>query len=188
MRPAHSTAAATSPTSITLKWKDNASSATGYDILCASDGVDFTQIAKVTGGSATSCTDNAALADSANQYEIVAYNAALSSAPSAQAATVTPPVAPAAPTAAAVSPTSVNLAWTDKDANATSYTILRSTDGKTYASVGTVTSGSANTFTDGTVKAATTYYYEVEATHGSLASGSIQRRSRSYVTGRPQRA
>jgi hypothetical protein len=64
----------------------------------------------------------------------------------------------------------VQLSWTDHDSSATGYQILRGTDGTHFLQVAQLTSGSAVSYTDSTVSAGTTYYYEVIATSGVAVS------------------
>ena len=65
-------------------------------------------------------------------------------------------------TAAATSTTSVGLTWKDTNSTAAGYNVLRSTNGKTYATIATLNSASANSYTDTTGMSGTTYDYEVE--------------------------
>ncbi|MGA2232765.1 MAG: hypothetical protein ABSH22_17840, partial [Tepidisphaeraceae bacterium] len=168
--PSNLTATATSPTSVTLSWKDNDTSAIGYDVLRSTDGVHFTQIAKVTSAKATTYADNTAAADTSYEYEVMAFDASTTSPVSSAASVVTPLVAPSGLTAAATAPTSVQLKWKDNDPTAAGYDILRSTNGKTYSLVTLLASGSATTYTDTTAVSGTTYDYEVQASNGSNAS------------------
>lgn len=78
--------------------------------------------------------------------------------------------APSAPTnvvATAASATSVSITWT-ASAGATSYTVYRSSNNSTYASVGTP---ATNSLTDSTASANTAYMYKVTATNGNGTSG-----------------
>lgn len=77
--------ASTAGSWITLAW--TASAATGYDVLRSTDGVSFAQIAQ---GAATSYTDTAVVAGQSYDYEVEAYNASGTSAPS-NLATLTAP-------------------------------------------------------------------------------------------------
>jgi len=157
-----------SPMSVQLTWTYKDSAAAGYNILRSTDGVDFTNIAQMPGAKAYKYIDAAAISGTAYTYEVQAYNGNTTSAVSNNAPVTTPLVAPSGLTAAAGSPTDVQLTWTGNDTSATGYSILRTTDGKHYASVG-VTSGEAN-FDDTTVVSGHWYGYEVIATEGAITS------------------
>jgi hypothetical protein len=78
----------------------------------------------------------------------------------------------------ALSPTKIQLSWTNNATNATGVKILRSTDGVNFTQVGTVARDVA-TFSDSGLMPTTTYYYAVVATnqHGDsrfAMSGAIR--------------
>ena len=82
--------------------------------------------------------------------------------------TCTPPAAPTGVTASSSSQTGASVSWT-ASSGATSYNILRSTtSGSGYVQVGTSTTTS---FTDSGLACGTTYYYVVQASNGTCASG-----------------
>jgi hypothetical protein len=96
-----------------------------------------------------------------------------------------PPAAPLPPTALAASdgtsPTQVSLAW-NASANATSYTVYRSTAAGTQGSaIGTVASPG---FTDTTALAGTLYYYAIVAT-GPGGSSALSAQDTGFVAGVP---
>ena len=70
---------------------------------------------------------------------------------------VAPPAAPPNLTAKASSNSKIALSWTGV-ADATSYLVMRSLDGKSWTQVGTTASG-ATSFTDTGLASSTTYYY-----------------------------
>jgi regulation of enolase protein 1 (concanavalin A-like superfamily) len=80
--------------------------------------------------------------------------------------TLAVPAAPASLTATAVSSTRIDLQWTDSSNTETGFQIERSTDGQTFAAIG---SGAADTatFSDTTVAAGTRYFYRVAAFNGA---------------------
>jgi hypothetical protein len=149
-------------TSVQLHWKDNATTATGYQILRATDGVHFSQIATLTGATANTYTDARVASGHSYTYEVEAYNKTTTSAVSNKAAATTPLIAPTSLTAT-LSGLTINLAWTNKDTSATGYTILRSTDGKNYTTLATLNGANAKTYSDTTTTYGTTYSYEVVA-------------------------
>jgi hypothetical protein len=83
-------------------------------------------------------------------------------------AACTPPAAPTGLTATAASSSQINLSWT-ASAGATSYIILRSTtSGGPYTQVGT---SATTSFSNTGLSCNTTYYYVVQASNGTCASG-----------------
>ncbi|HXT20224.1 MAG TPA: pre-peptidase C-terminal domain-containing protein, partial [Thermoanaerobaculia bacterium] len=83
-------------------------------------------------------------------------------------AACTPPAAPTGVSATAASSSAINVSWT-ASAGATSYIILRSTtSGGPYTQVGT---SSTTSFADSGLSCNTTYYYVVQASNGTCASG-----------------
>jgi hypothetical protein len=76
-----------------------------------------------------------------------------------------PPPAPANLTGQGVSPTSIQLTWTNADPNsATGIKVFRSTDGANFIQVSTV-AASATSYADGGLVSGQTYYYEIAATN-----------------------
>lgn len=162
-------AAANSAAGVSLTWTDNDANALGYTLLRSTDGVHFTALASVTGATATAFTDAHALAATTYTYEVQAVAGAMASAVSNAAAITTPLAAPNSLTATQTG-AYVTLAWVNHDATATGYTIYRSTDNVTFSPLSLLLSGSAASFVDTHVSAATTYYYQVQATTTSNAS------------------
>jgi hypothetical protein len=88
-------------------------------------------------------------------------------------ASSTPPAAPTQLSAvpAPSSPSSsTSLAWTDTATNATGYSVGRSADGVTFATVATLGS-SAVSYVDSGLASGATYYYRVDAFNGAGTSG-----------------
>ncbi len=84
------------------------------------------------------------------------------------ATTCTPPAAPTGVSATAASQTQVNVSWS-ASSGATSYNVLRSTtSGGPYSSVGT---SATTSFSNTGLTCGTTYYYVVQASNGTCASG-----------------
>jgi fibronectin type 3 domain-containing protein len=149
--------------SVSLQW--NASpGATSY-ILERSIGTGWIWSKTLT---TLSYTDTALTAGTTYYYAVMASNAYGTSVISNEAFATPYSSAPQVPTdlAAAPSPTQVKLTWNTAP-NATAYTIARSTNGATFSVLGTSTTTS---FTDATVTANATYYYEVQSTAGAAAS------------------
>jgi hypothetical protein len=167
--PGGLTATAAGRTSVTLGWTANDSGATGYYVL-RTTGTTCTKIATVTGNSTTTYTDSSVSAGQNYSYQVQAFNGANVSAASNTAAVSTPLNAPSALSATASTGTSVQLTWTDNDAAATGYNVLRSADGTNFTLVSKVTGATAHTFSDNTVAANQSYYYEVDAYDASVTS------------------
>lgn len=78
--------------------------------------------------------------------------------------TVAPPAQPTGLTATPASTSQINLAWTDAATTETAYKVYRSTDGLTYAQVGTDLAAGSTSYNDTTsIAAGTKYYYKVAA-------------------------
>src|SRR5262249_17726246 len=86
------------------------------------------------------------------------------------------PTAPAAPSglvATAVSPSQINLGWTNNASNQTGFNIDRSTDGVTFTPLASNLSGT--NYADAGLSAATMYYDRVRATNvaGDSANSNV---------------
>jgi titin len=163
---------------VDLTWADTTSE-TGYDIQRCT-GVGCTNFARIdgVGVNIAAYTDPTVVASTTYSYRVVAFNMTGNSAPSNIATVTTPappvvgPTAPTNLTATLLSgPTRAQLSWTDASNNENLFRIFRSTNGGTFALVGTVNrSGTQRTATGGTVTftnnnlvAGNTYAYYVIA-------------------------
>ncbi len=164
------TTSATGPKTVQLSWTDNDSSATGYYVLRATDGVHFTKIASVTSATAKTYSDTTALSGHAYQYEVEAFDAATTAPTSKAASVVTPLAAVSGLTASATGPKTVQLNWTDNDSSATGYYVLRATDGVHFTEIASLTSATVKTYTDATALSGHAYQYEVEAFDAATTS------------------
>src|SRR5262249_48659845 len=102
-------------------------------------------------------------------FTVSAYdNAGNQSAQTASSCATTLDVAPAAPsalTATAISPSQINLAWTDNSNNETSFKIERATAlAGPFSQIATATAGSTS-YQNTSLSASTTYYYRVRASN-----------------------
>jgi len=159
--PSDLVAVPNSPTIVTLTWTDNDPNAAGYLIFRGTNGVTFTQIAKVTGAGVATYVDKTAISGSTYSYEVRAVTGTITSEPAAAASVTLALLTPATLTATAASPTSVKLVWSVSETLATGYNILRSSNGASFTKIATVTGKTTATYTD-TVSSATTYTYEVQ--------------------------
>lgn len=173
-------AATVSGTTVTLAWTDNSNNEDGFHIYrkyTSPDGTytDPNWVLVTPSGLAvntTSYADTGLAAGATYHYYIAAFNSAGESAPSNTVDITIPPTGggvPAAPTdltATAISASRIDLTWTDNATDETGYEMHRSTvSGFTPSSstlVQTLATG-AQTWSDQTVAASTTYYYRVLA-------------------------
>jgi hypothetical protein len=81
------------------------------------------------------------------------------------------PPAPSGLTATAVSPTQVNLAWTDNATGESGFRVLRSTDGVNFQQIAQTASG-VTTYQDTAAVAGTTYFYRVRTVLNTTAVSS----------------
>ncbi|HEY1922179.1 MAG TPA: C2 family cysteine protease [Tepidisphaeraceae bacterium] len=156
-------AAMTAPATVHVSWQDNDATATGYLVFRSTDGVNYTQIADLRSSNVCSFTDSATVSGNSYHYEIEAYSDTANSTVSTAAAMTTPLNAVSGLAATATGQTTVGLSWTDNDASATGYFVLRATDGVHFTQLTQLNSATANTYTDSTALAGHTYQYEIEA-------------------------
>jgi len=157
-----------SPTSLSITW--NASSgASSYQLFRDSSSTgSFTT--KVYDGSATSYANTGLTTGTAYYYEVQATNSAGSSALSS-AVSGTPLAVPATPTGLSVSiasSTSLAVSW-NASASAATYQVFRDTSSTGSFST-KVYDGSLTSYTNTSLTAGTTYYYEVQATNSAGSS------------------
>jgi hypothetical protein len=169
--PTGVTNSATGTTTTTVSWTAS-SGATSYTILrSTTSGGPYTAVGTST---TTSFNDTGLACGTTYFYVVTASNGTCSSGNSAQSSTTTatctctPPAAPTGVATSGATQTSLNVSWT-ASSGATSYTILRSTtSGGPYTSVGTSTTTS---FADSGLTCNTSYFYVVQASNGTCASG-----------------
>ena len=164
--PTNLSATPVSSSRIDLAWTDNATGEQGYKVERSPDGVSFTQIATV-GASVTSYASTGLLASTAYTYRVRAYDGPNDSAYSNAAAATTLP-APAAPsglTATPVSPSQINLAWTDNATNEQGFKVERATGGGSFSVIATL-GANVTTFANTTLVSGTSYTYRVRSYDG----------------------
>jgi len=167
--PSALTAIGATTNTIQLHWKDNASTATGYNIFRSTDGVHYSLLTKLNSKNAVNYNDTTALSGHGYDYAIQATGGSTASAASNIAGAVAPLKAPTGLTAR-ISGTSINLTWTDNDKTATGYFVLRSEDNVHFNLIATLAGGSAKSYSDTLPASGKTFYYKIEAFNTSAAS------------------
>jgi hypothetical protein len=169
--PSGMTAAWSAP-NINLTWTDNSTTETGFKLQWSANGASgWTELSRPV-ANATSAVDSAVPCGATRYYRVIAYTASGDSAPSPAAsasAAACPPPAPTAPSGltAALSGSSINLAWTDNSNSETSFKVERSTNaGSTWSQV-TVTAANAVSYADSSLTCGTRYAYRVRAANAN---------------------
>ncbi len=165
--PAGLTATPFSATQINLAWSDVAGE-TGFKVLRSTDNVTFAQIGVTLAANTLSYSDTGVSGTTLYSYQIVAVNGAGDSLPSNTASSqpLQPPAAPTNLVANALTPSQINLSWTDV-AGETGYKIERSLNAASgFAPLGTA-GANATSYSDTTVSASTQYYYRIRATNAA---------------------
>lgn len=167
--PSALAATATGPTSVTMNWTDNATNETSTRVERRLTTGAFSTVATL-GANVTSFMDTGLAANTSYEYRVIMSNAAGDSSPSNVASVTTPANVPAAPTnlaATAISPSRVDLTWTDNSTTETSFRVERGAAGSgTFAPVATV-AANLTSFSDTTAQAMTSYDYRVIAVGAS---------------------
>ncbi len=191
-------ATATSSSTISLNWNDQATNETGYKIeRSLNEFNDYEQIAILGANAKAHIDNNGLIASMTYYYRVRAYNDAGNSnytstvSVTTQAPPVTVPNAPTSLQASATSSTSINLTWNDQAINESGYKIERSLsesrDFEQIAMLGTNAKGYTN---DTGLQALTTYYYRARAYNSAGNSDysntvSVTTKSSPVVLGQP---
>ncbi|HSF14549.1 MAG TPA: fibronectin type III domain-containing protein [Vicinamibacteria bacterium] len=164
-------AIAVSSSRIDLSWTDNATNEAGYKVERGTDGVSFSQVA-VLGANATTYSNTNLVAETTYYYRVRAYEGANHSEYSdvVSGETLPPPAAPTMLTATAVSPSRIDLSWTDNSSYEAGFKIERSTDGVNFVQVAT-RGANVTTYSNTSLSAGVTYHYRVRAYDGPNDSG-----------------
>ncbi len=164
--PTNLSAAAVSSSRIVLSWTDNATNEAGFKVERGTDGVVFSQIA-LLGANATTFSNTSLVADTTYYYRVRAYEGANHSEYSnaASAETQSPPAAPTSLAATAVSPSRIDLSWTDNSSYEAGFKIERSTDGVNFSQIGTQIAN-GTTYSNTNLSAGATYHYRLRAYDG----------------------
>jgi Zn-dependent metalloprotease len=168
LAPSGLTATPVSSSRVNLAWLDNATNETGYKVERSSDGVSFTQISQL-GANVTSYASTSLDAGSTFYYRVRAYEGTVNNSEYSNVATATtlaPPAAPSSLAATVVSPSRIDLAWTDNSGYEQGFRVERSTDGVNFVLLASP-AANATSYSNTSLTAGTTYYYRVRAYDGS---------------------
>ncbi|KAA6431450.1 T9SS type A sorting domain-containing protein [Dyadobacter flavalbus] len=149
---------------INLKWTDNATDETGFELERSLNGTAFIKIADIA-ANATAYADTGLASTTKYWYRLLAKNTAGKSAYSNVVSATTLEVVPNAPAgliATAVSPFQINLAWTDKAVNETGFQLERSLDGVTFTKIADIAANRI-VYENTGLAPATKYYYRIRA-------------------------
>ncbi|AKL96346.1 fibronectin type III domain-containing protein [Clostridium aceticum] len=157
--------------SVTLSWRDQSRSETGFKIERKVPGGSYTQINTVD-ANVTTYKDTGLVSGKTYIYRVRAYNSAGNSYFTNEVTVISGniPDAPTNLTVTIASATEVNLTWMDKSDNETGFVIERKTLGDSFNEIATVGTNVTNYKNSG-LAANTTYIYRIKA-YGSGGSSS----------------
>jgi parallel beta-helix repeat protein len=169
------TAVATSSTSVTVSWTDNAANETGYriDRTSITDNGIYSLLTTTT-ANVTSFIDNTVQGNGTYTYRISALGTAGSSDYAYSASVITPaaaqsPVSPSQLTATATGSSTIALTWIDNSDNETYFRIDRASDGINFVQIA-MPAANATSYADSGLNPNTTYTYRIRAYNGPLRS------------------
>jgi fibronectin type 3 domain-containing protein len=160
-----------SSSQINLVWSDNSGNETAFHVFRKAPGGVFVKVATLIPDS-TGYSDSGLNPGTLYVYRVRAINEqGASDWTNDDSATTTdvPPLPPTALTATAVSPTRVNLSWTDNSSNETAFAIFRKAPGGDFVRIATC-APNTTTYADTTASPAKTYTYRLRATNNVGAS------------------
>ena len=164
--PANLTATAVSSSRIDVAWADTSGNEQGFKVERSADGVTFAQVG-VVGANVTSFSSTGLQAGTTYAHRVRAYDGPNTSPYSNVASTATLP-APPAPTglvATPVSPSRIDLVWTDNSTYEQGFKLERSIGGGPF-SVLQLLGANVTTFSNVLLVSGTTYAYRVKAYDG----------------------
>lgn len=177
--------ASASKSSITLTWTP-VNGAEGYIIYRKSGSSTYSEVKRVSGQSASNCTDTGLAAKTTYVYTVRAYKGSVTSAYDANGLTATTPAAtttvtPKKPSlkSAAITTSGVKLTW-KKAGNAKGYYVYRKTGNGKYSKIATLKSAGKVTYTDKKAKNGKTYTYVVKSYNGKKTSANSNTKKIKY--------
>ena len=161
--PSNLTATATSSSTISLGWTDNANNETGERIeRSVGSNANYVFLANELAGTNV-FTDTGLLDGTQYYYRIKSFNAGGFSTYSNEQSAITPLNAPTSLTATTVSSSQINLTWTDNSSSESGYKIERSPVDDLHFLQIAVTGPNITAYNDTGLSAGTRYYYRVRA-------------------------
>ena len=166
-----------SNSAIKLTWT-KASDVTGYYVYRSTDGKKYSKI-KTLKASTTAYTNTSLTAGQKYYYSIASYKntstGAVAIGPKSSAINITTTSSSSVPTpsnlkVAEYSNSAIKLTWT-KASDVTGYYVYRSTDGKTYSKIKTLTAYTT-TYTNTSLTAGQKYYYSI-ASYKNTSTGAV---------------
>jgi hypothetical protein len=165
-------AVANGQSQIDLSWTDNSGNETGFRIeRCTGAGCsDFAEIT-IVGADVTAFANSGLSASESYSYRVRAYNNGTSAYTNTATATTILPAAPTTLSAVSISPTVVDLVWTDNADNEFGYQIERCA-GPSCSSFALIftTAADATTYQDAGLSVGESYTYRVRAQNGAGVS------------------
>ncbi|WP_298607129.1 fibronectin type III domain-containing protein [uncultured Spirosoma sp.] len=152
---------------VLLKWKDNASDETGFEIESSTNGTSFTKAATVA---ANTTQYEIYLTPSARTYfRVRAIKGGIVSGYTNVVDYELGPESPLDLKATAVSSSQIDLVWSDRSTDETGYEVERSGDGLSFSRIA-VLGANVVIYSSTGLTASTTYYYRVRGLKGSAGS------------------
>jgi hypothetical protein len=153
-----------------ITWDNNPGEETPYASVIIerqTNGGAWAQLSSL-GSTVASYTDNTTSADSYYAYRVKASNASGDSAYATTGTTYNTPAAPGTPYVVRTGDTSVSATMSNVSKTTTALEVQRSTDGKTWSTISTISGARVTAFTD--TPGGGTFYYRARNTRGSLVS------------------
>ena len=155
----------TPPTSITLRWTDNSTNETGFEVERSDNGGSTYALLATVGVNVTTYTDSSLGPDEVFLYRVRAVNSGGGSFYSNTARAGTPPAAPSGLTTSGITNTQIRLFWVDNSSTETSFKIERRTGTGAFGEIASVAAGTTTYLNTG-LTPSTTYSFRVRAQNG----------------------
>lgn len=158
------------PTSVVLKWTDNSSNETGFEIYRSTLNNQSYNLIKTIGPNITTFTDVDVSLGTTYYYKVRSFTSLYNSFSDYSNEITTPPISPSNLIARAASANQITLGWTDNSNNETGFEIYRSASNNlSYALIQT-TGTSITSFNDSGLSEGATYFYKIRAVNSGGSS------------------